>query len=279
MWLYWWLRGQYSVGRRRAEDCLCTDLPPELVGRAHLTAATMAYAAGDVRAGADHWTQASRVGEALHDRGLECTGRAGQGLACLTAGDLESAERELRRALELGYELADDGIWITALVHVWLGTLLLLHADPEEATAEMERGLALARGRGDLLTSYVALFNLAQARIAAGEPAQARAHLEEGVILAARAHDVSALAYLLDGLAGLGSPDSPDRVAVLLGAAKALRETVGPGAYAHLRPDKARRAAAERAAREALGADAFDHALETGRTLTVPEAVAFALDA
>ncbi|GAA2724198.1 ATP-binding protein [Cellulomonas aerilata] len=280
MWLYWWLRGQYSVGRRRAEDCLCTDLSPGLLGRAHLTAATMAYAAGDVAAGTEHWTQASQVGEQLHDRGLECTGRAGRGLARLTVGDLESAETELRRALDLGYGLAQDGIWITSLVHVWLGTVQLLHGDPHGAAAEMERGLALARGRGDLLTTYVALFNLAQARVAAGDPAGARTHLREGVELAARNHDVSALAYLLDGLAGLGpAPQGPDRVAVLLGAAQALRETVGTGAYAYLRPDGERRAAAEQAARAALGADAFDDALDAGRALSVPEAVTFALQA
>ena len=34
LWLYWWLRGQVSVGRRRAERCLRAQLPPGLAARA-----------------------------------------------------------------------------------------------------------------------------------------------------------------------------------------------------------------------------------------------------
>lgn len=30
LWLYWWLRGQTTVGRQRAERCLAVDLPPAL---------------------------------------------------------------------------------------------------------------------------------------------------------------------------------------------------------------------------------------------------------
>jgi predicted ATPase len=278
MWLYWWVRGQYTVGRRRAEPCLACDLSPAVRGRVHLAAATMSYAAGDVAAGARHWAEAARLGRAECDPALERTGCAGMGLVGLTAGDLGPAEVEFRRALELGGELGGDGVWLTSLVHVWLGTLLLLRGDQAGAIAEMSAGLELARGRGDLLTAYIALFNLAQARASCGDLDRARRHLEEGIELAWRTHDVAALAYLLDGLAAVEPADvAPERVGVLLGAAEALRETVGTGAYAYLKPDGDRRERARGAARAAAGGDTFDDAVDAGRALTARDAVRYAL--
>lgn len=49
MWLYWWLRGQVSVGRRLAGRCLSTELLTWARSRAHLARATMAYATVDRR--------------------------------------------------------------------------------------------------------------------------------------------------------------------------------------------------------------------------------------
>jgi hypothetical protein len=74
------------------------------------------------------------------------------------------------------------------------------------------------------------------------------------------------LAYFLDALAVVESADDHShRVAVLLGVAQSLRETVGVNVYAYYVPDESLRAAAEAAARTALGDDAFDDALDIGR--------------
>jgi predicted ATPase len=278
MWFYWWVRGQYAVGTRRAQRCLASDLSPAVRGRVHLAAATMTYAAGDVATGGGHWAEAARLGREERDPGLERTGYAGLGLVGLTRGDLEAAEADFGRALDLGAGLGEDGVWMTSLAHVWLGTVLLLRGDPPAAARQMRAGLRLARGRGDLLTAYVALFNLAQATVACGDTEAARRNLQEGVELAWQTHDVAALAYLLDGLAALEpAGTAPARVGVLLGAAEALRETVGAGAYAYLRPDEARRDTAREAARAALGADAFDDTVDVGRALSVQDAVRYAV--
>ena len=97
MWLYWWLRSQPSVGRRRATRCLTVELPPPVLARVQLAAATMAYAGGDLSASAEHWAEAFRLGTEQDDAEIACAGRAGTGLAALGAGDLEQRAAVLLR--------------------------------------------------------------------------------------------------------------------------------------------------------------------------------------
>ena len=67
------------------------------------------------------------------------------------------------------------------------------------------------------------------------------------------------------------------RAALLLGAARGLRERVGSTVYGYYLPDPALRARAEDEARAHLGADALIEALDAGHALDVPAVVALAL--
>jgi predicted ATPase/transcriptional regulator with XRE-family HTH domain len=279
LWLYWWLRGQMTTGRRLAEACLATDLPPWAIGRVNLTAATMSYAAGDAAAAARHWDEAARLGEEQHDAEVLAKGRAGTGLAALAEGDLEAAEDRFRSSLVFCEDSGKAGPWMASLVHIWLGTVLLLKSQPTEAVLSIERGLAIARGRGDRLSTYVGLYNLAQSCIALGDDGGARRHIEEGIALSEQTRDLANLAYLLETLAVVESrADRAERVATLLGAAAGLREVVGAEVYAYYLPDESLGEAAELAARKALGDDAYDDALDAGRALDLSGIVELALD-
>ena len=111
----------------------------------------------------------------------------------------------------------------------------------------IERGLASARRRGDRLTAYIALYNLSQVELARGAHAEARGHLEEGMRLSLETGDHANLAYLLDALAVVEAADGTlARVPLLLGAAQAIRETIGSHGYGYYRPDPAAMAAARR---------------------------------
>lgn len=278
MWLYWWLRSQPSVGRRRAIRCLTVELPPPVLARVHLTAATMSYAGGDLPASAGHWEEAFRLGTEQDDAEIACAGRAGTGLAALGTGDLERAHRFFTEALPLGVSAGVSGEWLRSLIHVWLGTILLLQDNPAAAVVEIERGLSLARNRGDRLATYVALFNLSQAATALGDHPRARIYLTEGIALSQQTQDLANLAYFLDALAVVESAENAhDRVAVLLGAAHALRETVGATVYGYYLPDEALRVRAEQQARASLGEDAYDDAVDSGRGLDPIDIVRFAL--
>jgi tetratricopeptide (TPR) repeat protein len=279
LWLYWWLRGQPTIGRRRAEQCLQAPLAPAVLARAHLTAACMAYAGGDMAACADHWDTALTMGEAQQDAEVVCKALAGTGLATLAVGDLGAAGDRFRRSLPRCADAGPAGIWMSALVHIWLGTVVLLQGDPAGAVSEIERGLQIARSRGDRLSTYVALYNLAQVALAAGDHPQAQAHLEEGIVLSEQTSDLANLAYFLDALAVVesGAGGAAERVAVLIGAAQVLRATVGTAVYAYYVPDVALHAAVEQTARQQLGEQGFDAAVQRGRGLDLAGAVAFAL--
>ncbi len=278
LWLYWWMRGQLAVGRRRAERCLAAEPEPTLLPRVHLAAATMTYASGDPVSGARHWTQAYRLGCEQGDAEIACKGAAGLGLAALAQGDLDAATAHFREGLVLGEQARGAGEWLCSLAQVWLGTVLLLRSDRAAATIEIGRGLELARARGDRLSTYVALYNLAQAEIGAGNHEQARVHLDEGVVLSEQTQDRSNLVYFLEALAVVESfAGDHERVATLLGAAGALREEVGASVYVYYVPDERLRAEAERAARADLGDDGFTAMADRGRALGLTGAVRFCL--
>jgi hypothetical protein len=178
-----------------------------------------------------------------------------------------------------GEEAGAAGVWLRSLAHVWLGTVRLLENDHAEAVVEIQRGLDLARSRGDRLSTYVALYNLSQVAIAAGDHARARAHLEEGILLSEETQDMANLAYLLEAAAVIESAEGRHaRVARLLGASRGLRETVGANVYAYYVPDESLRVEAEKAARSALGEDGYDDLEDAGRSGSASDSIRFALD-
>jgi tetratricopeptide (TPR) repeat protein len=159
-----------------------------------------------------------------------------------------------------------------SLTHVWLGTVLILRSDYRGAAEEIERGMELARGRGDRLPTYVALHNLSVLAIAEGDHAQAREHLDEGIRLSEETQDRANLADFLEALAVVESADGHHRqVARLLGAVYDLRQAVGANVSAYYRPDESLRMAAETTARSGLGAGDFDAAFVEGGALELAE--------
>lgn len=166
---------------------------------------------------------------------------------------------------------------MSSLTHVWLGTVLMVQGRLDEAAPEFGEGLQIARRRGDRLSTYVALYNLAQAAVAGQAYPQARRHLEEGIDLSEQTSDLSNLAYFLDALAVVESAaGAHERVAVLVGAAQTFRET-GGSVYSYYVPDETLRAAAEQQARSVLGDAGFDAAISRGQNLDLAAAVRFAL--
>lgn len=268
LWLYWWLRGHHAHGRRLAETVLARGgLPDDVHARAALAAATQAFAMDDVDAALHWWTDAHR--HSVGDPVIDSNSVAGIGLAFLARGDLGSAREQFTAALALAAEGGEESEWTWALAHIWLGTVALLLGDADEAARRVESGLASARRRNDRLASYIALYNLFQVELARGDHARARGHLEEGLRLSLETGDQANLAYLLDALAVIEAAEGTvSRVPLLLGAAQAIREAMGSRGYGYYRPDPDAVAAAEDAARQRLGPDRYDDALDAGRAMS-----------
>lgn len=281
LWLYWWLRGQLHLGRHALEAVGEQPLPGPLRIRVLCAAASMAFAQGGYEVARSRWRQAYDQAESTGDLEGEALSLPGIALTALADGDPWTAASLLRGAVPVAQRIGAAGEWIGALIHVWLGTAVMLETGPDQAVPHIERGLASARSRGDRLAIYVALFNLSQARIEQGDHERAREHLEEGVRLSEQIRDLANLAYFLEALAVVEDAEDtaggPVRVATLLGAAQSLRETVGFHVYGYYRPDDARREQAAARARAALGDDAYDDAVDRGRSLDLTQTVAHAV--
>ncbi|GAB2990397.1 hypothetical protein GCM10023080_065240 [Streptomyces pseudoechinosporeus] len=278
LWLYWWLRGDLLLGRRALEATLEHPLPVGLRSRVRSAAAAMAFAQGDYAAAGRGWQQANEEAEAAEDVYAQAHALPGIGLVALAEGDPGKAAVMFQDSIPLAEGAGDLGAWVWSLIHVWLGTAVMMETGPAAAIPYIELGLASARNRGDRLAIYVALFNLSQARIGQGDHERARDHLEEGVRLSEQTRDLANLAYFLEALAVVeDAAGDTVRVATLLGAAQALRESVGSQVYGYYQPDESLRADAESHARTVLGAQAYDDAVAVGRSFGLAETVAYAV--
>jgi predicted ATPase/DNA-binding XRE family transcriptional regulator len=276
LWMYWWLRGHLVLGRRLAESVLEYDLPPGILPRAELAAATMAFALDDVTAALGWWSSA--LAHAEDDPVTTANAIAGMGLAALARGDLVIAAEAFERARPIAETAGADGEWTRGLSLIWLGTVRLLEGDAQRAVAHIEQGLASARTRGDRLTSYVALYNLSQVEMSRGDHLRAREYLQEGLKLSQQTGDLSNLAYLLDATAVLEAAGGDhSRVPLLFGAAQTIREGIGSRGYGYYRPDPAAAEGATREARGHLGENQYDDSLDVGRRLSPDEATDLAL--
>jgi tetratricopeptide (TPR) repeat protein len=275
LWLVWWMRGHLRDGRRWMAGALRYNLSPSVRVRATLVHASMCFAQGDFAAAGASWQAALHLARDSGDDGGEAYGTAGLGLVAIATGQGEEAKARLEVALVLAEAVHDE--WLTSLVTVWLGTLLLLGGDLAQARTLFESARTSAQARGDRLVMYVALSNLAQAALAESDVDGAEAFLLEGVALTRETRDLGNLAFSLDALAVVATQRSAwERVAVLLGAAAAMRQLAGGRVYNYYAPDEVARAKAEEAASGALGQDAFALAFARGGALTFDEATDYA---
>jgi predicted ATPase/DNA-binding XRE family transcriptional regulator len=278
LWLYWWLRGHSLHGRRQVEAALELPMSTPVRARAEIAAATAAFRLGDVEASARRWARGLSLARECDDLLSQTNATAGAGLAALASGDADGAEEHLAAAQAIGERVGEEGAWIRGLILVWRGTVAMLRGEPDRAVSSVQEGLASARARGDRLTAYIALYNLSQVSSARGDHDAARGYLEEGMRLSLETGDLANLTYFCDALAVVeAAVGAFGRVPVLVGAAEGIRELVGNASYGYYRPDEeaGRRAAA--VARERLGVEAYDDALDAGRAMEPDDAVSFAL--
>jgi non-specific serine/threonine protein kinase len=121
-----------------------------------------------------------------------------------------------------------------------------------------------------------ALGELGRVALARGEPAEAARLLREALRLQQGWGDRVGVAWCLEALAAVAAGAAPAHAARLLGAAAAARRELGAPPKPYWRPEIA---AAEGAARGALGAAAYAAARAAGAALSLEQAAAEALAA
>lgn len=194
------------------------------------------------------------------------------GASRLGQGDLAGANPLLEQALSLFREV-DDG-WSAAMALANLGWAAHQQHRGALARAHYAKALAIYRALGDGRAVANLLLNLGLAIRDAGDGEDVGGVFVEALLGFARQGDQRGVAECLEALAGGGPTGDPARAAVLLGAADAIRETIGAPRPATDRPAHDRVVAA---VRHALGEAAFDAGWQRGRLLDVDEVVAVAV--
>ena len=186
--------------------------------------------------------------------------------------DPEAAEENARCSLELAEEF--DVAFSGAMVGVMLGRLWLAQGRVDDAVAQFETSLAVARGIRDTLGQAISLSHLGWARIVGDEPGRARECFAEQLLLASTIGHEEGLADALEGMFAVATTSNDvERAGRMLGAAEDIRARKGLPTRSPLSfyepflervlagPDAARFEAARRSGREADLADVVELAL------------------
>jgi predicted ATPase len=274
---FWWYRGHQREGHRWMEIALKHELPPALRARALVVTTSMAYAQSDYR------TAEERVGEALilsrreGDVLAEAHAWGGRRMVEMARQDHEAAASSLEKGIALFERCGDDHMAST--LRVIFGATLLVQGEDERAERAFEEALVSARRLKVPSLTYIALYNSAKLALARGDREKAARMLEEGIEWSKQTRDRANLVYFLEaGAAVKAFGGEAERSAVLIGATEALLEEVGERVHKYYVPDPSLQERAVADAYAALGDAAFEEARERGRTMTLEQAVEYALE-
>ena len=275
LWWWWFHTNQWREGRNVLERALEGSRAPDAYqAEALCGAGALAWFQGDQNQAHARLNQAIAVART-----------AGAGSVLVRALDfqahVEADYHKFDAALALAHEAISiaqtiDNQWEHAIALVGLGNVLLFHGDTSEAQRAYEKSVAIIRIIRDPWALGMALRNLGVATRRRGNIVESQALLCESLQSLLETNDSWFVSRGLEELAKtLASRSQWPRVAMLLGAAEALRETAGAVLLAARRQEYDDVVAG---ARTALGDAAFDDCWARGRSLSREQAVAHAMD-
>ena len=197
------------------------------------------------------------------------------GLIARDEGNADTAEAQLQASLELWQELGDRvgiGWALTAL-----GMVARSDGRRDVARLRLEQALSVWREVGDRQNTANVLGTLAALARDAGEFDRASALLGDSLASLRAVGDRRAIAFVLEGFASLAAVQGQAiRAAAIAAAAEAVRERIGAPAPPNWRAELDH--ALQRAS-SSVEVDAIADAVRRGRSMTLPEVIALALDA
>ncbi|MCW3492396.1 ATP-binding protein [Microbacterium sp. SSM24] len=275
LYIYWWLRGYFYEVRVWMEELLAAV--PRMSPRARAVARFYFL-------WSEMWRTDQRDGivagllesAALFRESGDVFGQtmaeATAGLARITMGDPDilATSADLERCARLFHQRGDR--WAETLTLIALGRLDWALDDAEGAAARFAEAAAAARDGGGIFGLSVATHHLARVRLLAGEPDAAAFGFTEAMRMSMELDHDEGIAYAIEGLSAIASlRGDVESAAVLAGAAENTRERLtmfdAPQFVFHLRYLAASGGAD----------DAVATALARGRSLSAPEAAAYAL--
>ncbi|MFQ5796400.1 MAG: tetratricopeptide repeat protein, partial [Candidatus Bipolaricaulia bacterium] len=275
LWRFWHMRGYLSEGRRWLEGALKRGSGASASVRAKALhgAGVLTYEQGDYGRATELFEESLTLSQELGNKQGIAYSLNGLGDVTHFQGDYERAAELYEEGLALCRELGDKpGI---AMSISNLGEVAQHRGDWERATALFEQSLTLWQDLGDKLGIAASLSGLGEVARHQGDLGRAVKLYEESLTLWQDLGHRWGIAECLEELAGMaGANEQPERAARLFGAAEALCEAIGVPLVPADRADYDRDVAAVRAG---LDEEAFETAWVEGRTMTLEQAIAYAL--
>ncbi len=194
------------------------------------------------------------------------------GILAEVRGDYEAAQILFEESLTIHRELGPPTAVASNLAG--LGNVALQQGDYQKARSLYEASLTIRRPLGDSWGIAISLQGLGMTFSHLGDADGARTLLTESLTLRHTIGDQLGIAESVNALASLAQHEGDKARSVQLwGAASTLREAIGAVLSPHQREELDRDIAVMR---DALGAERFTTAWETGRGMTADEAIQFA---
>jgi predicted ATPase/DNA-binding SARP family transcriptional activator len=275
LWEYWWVRGGLGEGRSRLDEALKLgpDEAAELRARALHSAASLATRQGDYERGAELSEQSLALWEELGDESGIARSLLSLGTVAAEQADHERAIDLSERAAELYRTTGDERGHALAISN--LGGIALEQGDYARAAALSAQAYGLFETLEDSEGMAFALVNQGFAALSEQNHARAVQLLREALRRLAELEFKDIIGYCFEGLAAvLAFTGEGEAAARLLGAAEALRQSLG----VDLAPaERATHEETAAAVRDAVGEERFSAAWRQGRALSLDEAIAYAL--
>lgn len=276
LFVFWSFQGLFGEGRRWIGRFLDNSARQPVTDRveALVSGAVMATLQGDFSAA----STLIEEGRSLVRQDPSPTNQAridfADGSLALYGGDLARASALLRRSVEVLASSRPGYDYLAAATA--LGWALNLAGDTRGARDTYQHLLSIAEARGGFLFRSSALWGLGTACWQEGQFYQARELLEQALLVNRRVDSPLIAALVLETLSWIASATGEaERAAVLTGASEELQRAMGNPASIFPAPDHHDEGV--RSMRSALGRRRFAAAVDRGRSMSVDEAVSYAL--
>ena len=273
---FWLKRAHFAEGQQFLERALevSPDVPERRRAQALMALGSIVFFQGD-------FERAERMLEdgatLARDGGDLATTAVGFGLLTLSALERGDFERAARRAVDSqAAARASSEPWLEGFSLSYFAYEALFAGDVDRAGHLHEQALALGRAQGDLWGIGIVLYDLALLRVVQQRYLEARALCAEGIAIGRQFGDRRAIAWCLGLLAGADAAEGHfHRAARLLGAMEGLADSIGAPAQPTF--NTWIRDRLFQAAQDTLGPDAYQQALVSGRAMSLPQAIEYAL--
>ena len=278
VWLFWWMHGYFTEGRRWMEEALAKSdaMPASARAKALFVAGTMADGQGDRRSAEPLLEESAGLFKELGDKLGSALALGGIGLVTVGQSQHERGIAFFQEAVDLFLEIGQE--WSASVMLSFLAVAWFRQGDLIRAKRLADQGLELAREIDDTAeATSIACCARAMVAQAEGDHERAKGLFGEGLKLSAVSGEKSNVAYCLQGLAASAASEGRQvRAARLWGAAEALLEKIDATAYIYA-PDRSVYQDQVSAARAQLDEEAWEAVWAKGRAMALEQAVEYGL--